>query len=484
MKLNPGDRTPEQLEGMQDEDAAPKFRNIGVEELEELQQERQKAKDEMARSEPKWSNAEVYTAAPPQPDGSSKKRVDVVKMIRLAKLQAEKDKAAVNEAAQGDDFISFGQEDVPEVPANAPAAPKAMTAPVKTHAVSHPPQSAEVIDLTDETISHTPVIASFPPVNDSIAEKLQSRKRKRADDEAEDASGIRTPKKRAKKGRLPEPNGSVLGSWGRSKSDNAPWFNDGHGDSSVRLHREICDFYEFVRPQEFEHIVRLDTLNRIRACVKTKYPDCEVYAFGSFAAGLYLPDADLDLVVLSHDLVDRQLPSLTANNVLRRFETHFKSQRLAEPDSIELIIGAKVPLVKFRERVTGLRVDLSFENLTGPRAIATFDAWKRDHLALAPIALLIKQFLTMRGLNEVQTGGLGGFSVFNLIVAALQNMTRVQTGELNPTRNLGEVLLEFLELYGKKFNLKEAAIDCNSTGLVNKVSQAALWRNSLTNLPA
>lgn len=92
---------------------------------------------------PKWSNPDPYTSLPP-PDESQQKRVDVVKLIRKAKLQNNlaqtKDKDAV---AENDDFISLGaMDDLMEqgpgdqAPENAPTGPRSMQTTHESAAVS------------------------------------------------------------------------------------------------------------------------------------------------------------------------------------------------------------------------------------------------------------------------------------------------------------------------------------------------------------
>jgi len=74
------------------------------------------------------------------------------------------------------------------------------------------------------------------------------------------------------------------------------------------------------------------------------------------------------------------------------------------------------------------------------------------------LVTLIKQFLTMRGLNEPVNGGIGGFSVICLVVSLLQHMPQVQSGNMIPEYHLGEILMEFFDLYGNEFNTMTTAI--------------------------
>src|SRR5436305_9843334 len=195
-----------------------------------------------------------------------------------------------------------------------------------------------------------------------------------------------------------------------------------------RLHKEICDFYDFVRPREFEEIIRNDLLERLRQMIKSYWDDADIRCFGSFAAGLYLPIADMDLVCVSQAFLNQGIKKFNLKRHLFRFRDYLQRNQISVEGSIEVISSARVPLVKFVDRLTGLKVDVSFENDSGLVANHIFQEWKKIFPAMPIIVTLIKQFLAMRGLNEVVNGGLGGFSVTCLVISLLQNMPLVQSG--------------------------------------------------------
>ena len=76
---------------------------------------------------PKWSNPDPYTVLPP-PDESQSKRVDVVKLIRKARVASSTLQPVRVDAVSGnEDFISFGsieEDDDSNAPDNAPREPK------------------------------------------------------------------------------------------------------------------------------------------------------------------------------------------------------------------------------------------------------------------------------------------------------------------------------------------------------------------------
>lgn len=235
-----------------------------------------------------------------------------------------------------------------------------------------------------------------------------------------------------------------------------------------RLHKEIMDFYHFVKPLEFEQKIRDKLIEDLNGRVAHQFPGAEIRSFGSFPAGLYLPTADMDVVMLSKAF-RLNGSTIYGRNSIRKIEAFLRNSDMVLSGSLEIILGAKVPLVKYVDKLTGLKVDISFENNTGLVANDTFQQYKKLYPAMPMIVTVIKHFLAMRGLNEPVNGGIGGFSVICLVVSLLQQMPQVQSKNMVPEHNLGEVLMEFFNLYGNEFNSVTTGISINPPSYFSKV---------------
>ena len=91
-----------------------------------------------------------------------------------------------------------------------------------------------------------------------------------------------------------------------------------------------------------------------------------------------------------------------------------------------------------------------------------FQSYLGDFPLLKQLVMLLKYILNHRGLNEVWTGGLGSYALTLLVVNFFQQHPRESakiTGE-----NLGTLLLEFLELYGRNFNYEQNGIRVRDGG--------------------
>ncbi|KAJ6109528.1 hypothetical protein N7486_001763 [Penicillium sp. IBT 16267x] len=380
---------------------------------------------------PKWSNPDPYTALPP-PDESQHKRVDVVKLIRKARLANTAPSKHNDAVVDNQDFISLGmmdgstgagsmesEEHENRAPDNAPKGPRGM--------------------------------------------EIKGAATKRARDEQQPkgySPKIGKPQRRFNS------DASILYDWRPLPGQNSsPWLaaTVPHLNPASRLHNEIVAFYNWVRPHKYEQVVRTDLISRLETAFQNRYGKVQVLPFGSFASGLYLPVADIDLVLLSTAFQDRGNKFYgERKGQIYAFSAFVRDLNIAIPGSIETIAHARVPILKWVDRLTGLRVDLSFDNDSGLLANRTFQDWKVQFPVMPVIVSVIKQFLLLRGLNEVSTGGLGGFSITCLVASLLQHMPK------NDQQNVGQVLLEFFNFYGNRFKYRDVGIRMDPPGYTNK----------------
>lgn len=231
-------------------------------------------------------------------------------------------------------------------------------------------------------------------------------------------------------------------------------------------------------------MIRRDLIHRVQTVFDNQptFRGMEIQPFGSFASGLYLPVADMDLVMLSPNFrrYGRESFQPYRKSSGGRFSIYgvarvIERSGIIASGSMEIIAMARVPILKWVDRLTGLRVDMSFDNDSGIRALQTFQRWKEAYPAMPAIVAVVKQFLLLRSLNEVPTGGLGGFSIICLVVSLLQHMPHGLSGH-GPS--LGSVLMDFFDFYGNKFDFSSVGIRLEPPGYFNKVSSWILCLQS------
>lgn len=239
-----------------------------------------------------------------------------------------------------------------------------------------------------------------------------------------------------------------------SVNTDYPWILN-HDHSKQReiadwLTLEIRDFVAYISPSKEEIELRNRTIGMLRQAVSKLWPGSDMQVFGSYATDLYLPGSDIDCVINSK-MGDKENKSS-----LYELAHFLKSRKLAT--QVEVIAKARVPIIKFVEPSSQIHIDVSFERTNGLEAAKLIRSWLEQTPGLRELVLIVKQFLHARRLNNVHTGGLGGFSIICLVYAFLNLHPRIITGEIDARYNLGVLLIDFFELYGKNFGYDDVAV--------------------------
>ncbi|SJX61256.1 related to TRF4-topoisomerase I-related protein [Sporisorium reilianum f. sp. reilianum] len=223
------------------------------------------------------------------------------------------------------------------------------------------------------------------------------------------------------------------------------------------LHRELIAFDDWMAPTVAEHETRCMVVELISRAIKSQFRDAEVHPFGSQETKLYLPQGDLDLVVVSQSMAN-----LRTQSALRTMAACLRRHNLAT--DVQVIAKAKVPIIKFVTTYARLKVDISLNHTNGLTTASYVNSWLRKWPHIRPLILVVKYLLMQRGMSEVFSGGLGSYSVIIMVISFLQLHPKVQRGEIEADRSLGVLLLEFLELYGKNFGYDNCGISIRGRG--------------------
>ncbi|XP_047665761.1 terminal nucleotidyltransferase 4A-like isoform X2 [Tachysurus fulvidraco] len=231
-----------------------------------------------------------------------------------------------------------------------------------------------------------------------------------------------------------------------------PWKTRRYSPGVNGLHEEIVDFYAFMSPRPEEEAMRRDVVNRVESVIKNLWPAANVQIFGSFSTGLYLPTSDIDLVVFGK----------WERPPLQQLDQALRQQNLAQPFSIKILDKATVPIIKLTDRETDVKVDISFNVETAVKAARFIKDHLKKYTVLPYLIFVLKQFLLQWELNEVFTGGISSYCLILMVISFLQLHPRIDCRAANI--NLGILLIEFFELYGRHFNYLKTGIRVKNGG--------------------
>ncbi|KAG8809674.1 hypothetical protein FRC17_003294 [Serendipita sp. 399] len=250
-------------------------------------------------------------------------------------------------------------------------------------------------------------------------------------------------------------DGTFTTPWMRNMSTSVP-------ENSARFfHDEVEAFTRYISPTPAEDELRKLIVKEIEFHAKKLWSDATAQAFGSLATGLYLPTGDIDVVI--ETVFVSSLSKTATQSALMRLANTLRSAGLAQRRKIQ-VIAARVPIVKFNSVHGGIPIDISINQTNGVKTIATIKKYLDHFPALRSLILVVKAYLNQRGMNEVYKGGLGSYSIICLVISFLQMHPKVRLGEIDPSENLGVLLVEFFELYGFFFNYNAVGISINKGG--------------------
>lgn len=233
-----------------------------------------------------------------------------------------------------------------------------------------------------------------------------------------------------------------------------PWIKD-HDHSTQKeiadwLTMEIRDFVNYISPSSDEIITRNKVIAALKKSISDFWPGTTVHVFGSCATDLYLPGSDIDMVVVS------DTGSYENASRLYQLSTFLRTNKLAT--EVEVIAHAKVPIIKFVDPKSRLHIDVSFERTNGIDAAKRIRRWLVSTPGLRELVLVVKQFLRTRRLNNVHVGGLGGYATIIMCYHFLRLHPKITTDSMSALDNLGVLLIEFFELYGRNFSYDDLVL--------------------------
>ncbi|KAF9985955.1 hypothetical protein BGZ65_009289 [Modicella reniformis] len=261
--------------------------------------------------------------------------------------------------------------------------------------------------------------------------------------------------------------------------------------------------------EEGKHI-RENLITRVQGILNTEWPkEAKVECFGSFASGLATDASDVDLVILPA-LHDHE-HSLTAGRFQDLFVLKTLFQRYSMKD-VEAIPGARVPILKFTDHKTGIKVDLSHGQYTSLYNTRMIESYVRIDDRVRPFFYVLKAFVKARGINSPVLGSLSSYCYTLMAVSYFQTLlipvlpclqdphliphtvpnpgpygsTRpVNVAFTDPSRirpcvprnsmTLGELFIGFLEYYGSKFDYTKSCISVRCGGVIPRAETPSRW---------
>lgn len=247
--------------------------------------------------------------------------------------------------------------------------------------------------------------------------------------------------------------------------DLPPWIRPNtmsFADANLQLHEEILDFFDFMQPSSSDLSSREEVISRMKKIAKDLWENSEVSVFGSFETGLWLPNSDLDLLVLTGT---NEKPEDLINNFA------FSICKLGMASEMDRILSATVPILKMKDKKTGIYLDICFNIENGLQGVGVVKEYLAKYPQAKYLVCVVKYFLKQRGLNDTYSGGIGSFLLFCMVISSIQQHPALRAERKNYARfTLGHYLMYFLKLFGEELNYETTGISIRGEGAFFKKS--------------
>uniref|UniRef100_A0A7N0ZQR2 Polymerase nucleotidyl transferase domain-containing protein n=1 Tax=Kalanchoe fedtschenkoi TaxID=63787 RepID=A0A7N0ZQR2_KALFE len=304
--------------------------------------------------------------------------------------------------------------------------------------------------------------------------------------------------------------------------------NDSNHKPSLNLMYNLLqdEIESFCQKVASKNMIRKPYINwavkRVRRSLQVLWPRSRTIIFGSNATGLSLPSSDVDLVVSLPPVRNlepiKEAGILEGRNgiketCLQHAARYLANQEWVKSDSLKTVENTAIPIIMLvvdvpRDLVSSLssnvrtmkpgsldlaelghvnsasvdcsrtgsdfhkdpesvRLDISFKS-SSHTGLQTTDLVKQltEHFpAATPLALVLKQFLADRSLDQSYSGGLSSYCLVIIITRFLQHEHHLGQ-PIN--QNFGKLLMDFLYFFGNVFDPRQMRISVQGTGLYMK----------------
>jgi len=225
--------------------------------------------------------------------------------------------------------------------------------------------------------------------------------------------------------------------------------------------------------------MRADVCRRIERVVSNICPNAVTETIGSTCTDLCVPTSDIDMVIFGVSLsqnsnIDGMQSDTNAFAIECLYKLAKNLEEIAQRNSIEVLDTAKVPIIKMRDRKSGIEVDISFGVTSGKENSKVVLEYCKKYPLVKPLTLVIKYYLKQKFLNNSWSGGIGSYTLVIMIISYLQLHTK-NYGE-NSETTLADHLLGFFGLYGSQFNYVDSVISIVNEGKYLRKSEKN-WKN-------
>ncbi|GAB7340936.1 hypothetical protein MBLNU457_7284t2 [Dothideomycetes sp. NU457] len=215
-----------------------------------------------------------------------------------------------------------------------------------------------------------------------------------------------------------------------------------------RMDAEIEAFMDWVDPTEPEQLAREAVFDTTLRLIRDHLPNLSATRMGSQVTGLAMPTSDADIRLYHPNTPPYTLDA--AAEVSTGMDVMFDILNSHPAYTATERVGGQYPLVNTTHKETSLSVQI-VSSPSSERSRNLVRQSLQEHPHLKALFTIVKTALDMRGLSSVFTGGLGSYTIFNMVLAVL-NLYRIEHPNARKPATPATLLMYLFDFYGNRFN--------------------------------
>ncbi|KAJ3113437.1 hypothetical protein HK100_001978 [Physocladia obscura] len=179
------------------------------------------------------------------------------------------------------------------------------------------------------------------------------------------------------------------------------------------LNHEANKLLAFLAPTEWQVRLRFHVSEVYSTTISTCIPTSHTIAFGSTGTGLFLPWSDIDLIIVNPLDNDIAIEKQREISILEKVAQQLRDSN--STDNLVVFSIPRVPVIKLIDRRTSLNIDICYNRVRAIKAMEQVKIWIASVEGLKELVMLVKLFLSSKGLSDSSKGG--GYPIVSLCLA-------------------------------------------------------------------
>ncbi|XP_025892516.1 poly(A) RNA polymerase GLD2 isoform X3 [Nothoprocta perdicaria] len=261
-----------------------------------------------------------------------------------------------------------------------------------------------------------------------------------------------------------------------------------------KLSQQVLELFQACQQQTCD-------LNRKELCrtelqreIQRIFPQSRLFLVGSSLNGFGTRSSDGDLcLVVKEEPVNQKTEARHILSLVQKLFSTKLSSYIERPQ----LIRAKVPIVKFRDKVSCVEFDLNVNNVVGIRNTFLLRTYAYIENRVRPLVLVVKKWASFHDINDASRGTLSSYSLVLMVLHYLQTLPEPILPSLQKNyplhlvhqaprtippylsknaSSLGDLLLGFFKYYATEFDWSHQMISVREAKAIPR-PDGIEWRN-------